>query len=179
MPLPLKTYRVLPNPWALIHPEKGPVGTVPKAAREDSPLRFVGAERVAETVEKRPKNDPRGDRVDITFRFPKLDAALLKGEPEVVSAVAPDGHYYRDRLVDGSLIPGDEATASAAKCRFGSLEEAKKAGVAVFDADHGEGSWLELEKLLADQAKASAREEKAGKGAVAQAPTTTDKKAGS
>ncbi len=153
MPLPLKTYRVFPNPWALIHAEKGPVGAIPKAAREDSPLRFLGAERVSVVVEERPKNDPRGNRVDISFRYPRLDASLLRGEPEVVTAVAPDGHYYRDRLADGSLVPADEPTAKAVTCRFGSLAEAKKAGVADFDAHHGPGSWLELEKLLAEQSK--------------------------
>lgn len=155
MPLPLKTYRVFPNPWALIHHEKGPQGACPVAMRDDAPLRFVGAERVSVVAEERDKKDPRGNRVSISFRFPKLDASLVKGEAIEVTAFAPDGHYYRDRMVDGSLIPADERTAAAIPdARFKTLAAAKAAGVADFDAHHGKGSWDELEKLLADQAKA-------------------------
>lgn len=154
MPLPLRKLLVLPNPWAAIHPEKGPQGNclVDVSGREDAPTRFVGAARAAVVVEKRKANDPRGDRVDVRFAYPALKPGLLDGTPIEVPANSP---YYRDRLTDGSLIPGDERTAKAVACRFESLKDAKEAAVKAFDADHGEGSWLELEKLLGDEAKAA------------------------
>lgn len=154
MPLPIRTLLVLPNPWAAIHPEKGPQGNclVDVSGREGAPTRFVGATRAAVVVEKRPPNDPRGDRVDVAFTFPALKPGFLDGTPIEVPA---SSHYYRDRLADGSLVPADERTTRAVSCQFKSLKEAKAAGVAAFDADHGEGSWEELERLLADTAKAS------------------------
>jgi hypothetical protein len=160
MPLPLKTYRVFPNPWLHIDPEKGPQAACTVAMRDDMPhVRFVGAVREAVkireastvTVGSKQIAGPVGSKFAIGFSFPNLDASLVKGTPETVSAVAPDGHYYRDRLVDGSLIPGDEATLRAVpEARFKSLDAAKAAGVAEFDAHFGEGSWAELEKLLSD-----------------------------
>jgi hypothetical protein len=176
MPLPLKTFRVLPNPWLHIDPFRGPQSRTLRAPREDGPLRYVGAVVGIDVVEQRKKTDPRGNREFGFVTYPALDAALLKGEPETVSALAPDGHYYRDRLACGELIPGDEATARAVPdAPFKTLQEAKDFGVKKFDAELGEGSWKELEKMVVDQAKA---DRKVDKPAEQPASTETPNKSG-
>jgi len=69
-------------------------------------------------------------------------------------------------------VAADEATFKAANGpRFKSLSDAKKEAIAAFDAEHGEGSWKELEGLLAEEAKAEleatkARAEAEKKGAA-------------
>lgn len=157
MPLPLKTLRVFPNPWALIHHELGPQGACPtdNGGREDGPLRFVGAVREPFGVEKREgfkvngldASDPRGSRAFGRFRYPGLNADLTSGTPIEVPA---SSGYYKQRLQQGDLVPADERTAKFVGSKFADLKAAKAAGVAAFDADHGGGSWLELEKLLGD-----------------------------
>lgn len=172
MPLPLKTLRVFPNPWALIHHELGPQGACPNdnGGREDGPLRFVGAVRELHGVEVRDGlkvkdsvvSDPRGNRAFGKFRYPGLSASLTSGTPVEVPA---SSGYYRQRLEQGDLVPADEKTAKAVKCAFADMKAAKAAGVAAFDALHGTGSWLELEKLLgADEPAPAPEEKKGGKG---------------
>jgi hypothetical protein len=140
MALRKKTVRVLPNPWAFIHPEFGPQAAchVDTNGRGGA-VAFVGAERVAKITEKR-ENDIRGSRQETRFVF--------SDKPVEVAATSP---YYLDRLQDGSLVPADaEALASlpSGHCKFKSLGEAQAAGVAAFDAEHGTGAWAELEKSL-------------------------------
>jgi len=155
MPLPLKTFKVFPNPWALIHHEIGPQGACPtdNGGRDDGPLRFVGATREAYNTEAREgtkigelvASDPRGHRGFARFRYPSLSADLLSGTP--IDLPASSG-YNRQRLEQGDLIPADERTAKAVKCKYADLNAAKTDAVAKFDADHGKGSWLELEAIL-------------------------------
>jgi hypothetical protein len=142
MPLPLRTLRVLPNPWTMIHLEKGPQGVCATDAggRPDAPLRFVGAERFSRVLEERRKDDPRGNRVEILFQYPALREDLTAGTALVVPATSG---YYRERLANGDLVPADKATADAAPCRFTSLKEAREHGIAAFEAQFGKGSFAE------------------------------------
>lgn len=161
MSLPLKVLRVFPNPWAFIHHELGPQGAFPSdpAGRSLAIVKHVGAvlervtpgDRADVFVGGHRVTDPRGDGTKARFRFPGLDAAMLGGTPVELPAKSD---YYMDALREGSLVPADEATAKAVKCAFPDLKAAKAAGVAKFDSELGQGTWAELEKLLADAAKA-------------------------
>lgn len=158
MPLPIETFRVYPNPWTHIDLKRGPQGCCTKAMREDHPrVEFVGATRSLTTtreasvvtVRGRTAAGPQGARYDTRFNYPGLNPALTGGTPEEVTAYPPDGFYYRDRLVDGSLVPADaETLAAVPESRFKSLAEAKAAAVADFDAHFGSGSFEQLEKKL-------------------------------
>jgi hypothetical protein len=141
MPLPLKNLRVLPNPWTLIHVEKGPQGAFPmdSSGRTTAPLRFLGATRVADPQEKREVEDPRGQNNKATFSY-ALDEALTNGAPILVPAASA---YYRDALRDGDIVPADAATAGAVECKFASLKEARAAGIAAFESHYGNGSFEE------------------------------------
>jgi hypothetical protein len=158
MPLPLKTLRILPNPWTNIHyagaspgPDKGPQGAYPmdSAGRSDMPLRFIGAILTEDAGEKRKDNDPRGPNNKGTFKFPALNPTLTSGTPIDVPASSA---YYRDALRDGDVVPGDAATAERIPCRFKSLAEARAAGIAKFEAEHGEGTFAEAFPALAGKA---------------------------
>jgi hypothetical protein len=141
MPLPLKNLRVLPNPWTLIHLEKGPQGAYPmdSSGRSGAPLRFLGATRVADPQEKREAEDPRGQNNKATFAY-ALNAALTDGVPIAVPASSA---YYRDALRDGDIVPADKATAAAVECKFASLKGARDAGIAAFEMLYGKGSFEE------------------------------------
>lgn len=141
MPLPLKNLRVLPNPWTLIHVDKGPQGAFPmdSSGRTGAPLRFLGATRVADPQEKREAEDPRGQNNKATFAY-DLNEALTDGAPIVVPSSSA---YYRDALRDGDIVPADKATAGALECKFASLNEARTAAIAEFETHHGKGSFEE------------------------------------
>jgi len=162
MPLPLKTFKVFPNPWALIHHELGPQAALStdNGGRDNGPVRFVGAVRsLTDSADKRESlavrgvtiTEPVADGTKALFRFPGLKPDFLGGEP--VDVPASSG-YYRHALENGDLVPADERTAATVKCKFRDLRAAKEAGVAKFEADHDKGSWIELEGLLAAEAKA-------------------------
>ena len=150
MPLPRKTIRVLPNPWALVHHDHGPQGLchVDTGGRGTDPS-FVGAEldrAKTHFTEKREaeKGDHRPHRQVTAFRFPALNVTLdgpAKGFEQGIEL--PKTPYYLDRLRDGDLVPADDRTRSDLPCRFKSLAEAKAAGVAVFEANYGEGAFAE------------------------------------
>lgn len=157
MPLPLKTLRILPNPWTMIHyagaspgPDKGPQGAFPmdSAGRSDMPLRFIGAILTEDpSTEKRIANDPRGPNNKGTFKYPGLNpATLTSGTPIEVPASSA---YYRDALREGDVVPGDSATAERIPCRFKSLAEARADGIKRFEAEHGEGTFEEAFPALA------------------------------
>lgn len=155
MPLPLKSLRVFPNPWAFIHHELGPQGAFPvdPAGRDVRVVTFVGAERVVVKPADRQDlkvgsftvADPRGDGSKVRFRYPGLDAGLTKGTPVEL----PVTGYYLQALADGSLVPADDKTTKGAKFLYANLEAAKEAGVKKFEADYGVGAWSELERELA------------------------------
>lgn len=158
MGLPKKTLLVLPNPWTLIDPELGPVGRCTRdTGGRGGDVIYLGSELRFEELEKREGPDGKPDRRQLTWLdYPALDASLTKG----TGITVPKTPYYLDRLRDGSLVPADEATFKASGAKFKNLLEAKKEAVAAFDAEHGEGSWKELEALLAEEAKAEAEANK-------------------
>jgi len=156
MPLPKKTLRVFPNPWAFIHHELGPQGRchVDTGGRGSDP-RFVGAEICPKKTVKLEdyESNPLETRLNtwkIVFRFPALNAELLGPAPGFENGIElAKSHYYLDRLRDGDLIPADKRTASDQTCRFASLAEAKAAAVKVFEEHYGEGSFAEMMAELA------------------------------
>lgn len=180
MPLPTKTLRVFPNPWTLIHAERGAEGRchVDTAGRGGI-VRFIGAEIDTDrtrVTEARPDGDPRYSRQETFLKFPALNDALngpAKGAEKGIE-VAKTG-YYLGCLRNGELIPADDATAAAANCKFKSLKDAKDAGIAEFESHHGKGTYAELEKRLTDAARdALERMKKAAEAAAAPEQPTTD-----
>lgn len=139
-----QSLRVLPNPYAFIHPEHGPQGACPvDNGGRWGVRRWVGAELdseltvITEDRESLKGADYRDNRQVTVFKFSL--------EPVTVPATA----YYRDRLRDGDLVPADKEQADKigqAHCKFLSLEEAKRAGIAAFEAEHGAGAFARFEK---------------------------------
>lgn len=156
----LPKLKVLPNPWLLVHPTKGPQAAVmvDPAGRDDGPTRWLGAEVEVVLLEKREKSDPRRNRQFARMKF-ALSADLLSGEPIEVA----DTGYYRKHLEDGALVPCDEFTRTRGKARFTDLAAAKKAGVAELEAHHP-GRWALLAKHFGLEGTPSA--------AAPAAPTT-------
>ncbi len=156
MPLPKKTIRVLPNPWAFVHHEIGPQGRCHEdtGGRGSTP-RYIGAELCPDKTvkladyESQP-NETRLDPWQIVFRFPALDASLLvpaKGFEKGIEL--PKTAYYLDRLRDGDLIPADSRSAEHG-ARYATLAEAKAAAVADFEAHYGERAFAEAFPAFAD-----------------------------
>lgn len=181
MALPSKQLLVLPNPWAFVHPERGPQGVchVDTGGR-GSPVRFVGARldrKLTRVTEARDLGDPRTSRQFTLFEYPSLDEALLKpskhdpktGQGGAVSVAKSP--YYFDRLADGDLVPADPATADACNCKYDSLEEARDAAKAEFELHYGTGSF---DECLKESAKLVGEERKAVE-AAAKAAAEKDK----
>lgn len=143
MPLPLRTLRVLPNPWEHWTLENGPQGALAHGGgRNIGPLQYVGGVVPSVNVrEVRDEGDPRGNDAKYVFSYPTLNPELTEGTPVEVSAKDP---FFHDRLHDGSLIPGDEATRKAfPHSRFKTLIEARAACIADFESHYGPGSFAE------------------------------------
>jgi hypothetical protein len=156
MPLPKKTIRVLPNPWAFIHHELGPQGHCHEdtGGRGTDP-RYIGSEVCPEKTvklaeyEKEP-NETRLDPWLIVFRFPVLGASLLEPAKGFEGGIElAKTAYYLDRLRDGDLIPADERSGEHG-ARFASLAEAKAAGIASFEANYGPGTFAEAFPAFSD-----------------------------
>lgn len=150
MPIPKNTIRVLPNPWIFIHHELGPQGHchVDTGGR-GSDLRYVGAEddpgriKLVHDYESNPTETRLNVHVQ-AWRFPALDASLTKPAQGFEQGIElPKTHYYLDRLRDGDLIPADKRTRDDQPCRFASLDAARSAGIAAFEANYGSGSFAE------------------------------------
>lgn len=159
MPLPKKTIRVLPNPWGFIHHETGPQGHCHEdTGGRGSDPRYVGCDFDADktVVVKAWESDKdnagtRHNEQVTCFKFPALSADLVtpaKGFEEGIEL--PKTPYYLDRLRDGDLIPADARTAEN-PCRFATLAEARKSGIANFEAHYEAGSFAEICPELADK----------------------------
>jgi hypothetical protein len=180
MPLPKKTIRVFPNPWIFIHHDHGPQGVCHRdtGGRGADPS-FVGAEldtaKTRFTEERQAdKGDHRHNRQVTVFRFLALNAALTGPAEDAASGIElPKTPYYLDRLRDGDLVPADAATAGANPCKFNTLAEARAAGVAVFEANYGEGVFVEAFPELADSSPPKA-DKATTSGAPAGTTTTED-----
>lgn len=183
MPLPKKTIRVLPNPWGFVHHELGPQGRCHEdTGGRGSDPRYIGAHICPTDTLKLTdfESNPGETRLDewkIVFKFPSLDAALLAPAPDFKDGIElPKTPYYLDRLRDGDLIPADARTAEN-PCRFVSLAEARKAGIANFEAHYDVGSFAEICPELADKAAeapaaATPAAPKAARSSAAPTPPT-------
>lgn len=118
--------KVYPNPWKALDADGDPCAVVPRDPIGDGggPGSFVGARidaaRTKMGPELRKGDDLRSRRQTTKFTFlgiasndPDLSSLLAAAEPVEVPAT----RYYRDRLLDGSLLPADAETASAVKMR--------------------------------------------------------------
>lgn len=162
MPLPKKTIRVFPNPWGFIHHELGPQGRCHEdTGGRGSDPRYIGADydhantKKLTDFETKP-NETRLDVWSVPFIYPALNASLTGPAADCKDGIElPKTAYYLDRLRDGDLIPADERSAEHGS-RFSSLAEARIAGISVFEANYGAGSFAEVCPSLADKAKPAA-----------------------
>jgi hypothetical protein len=156
MPLPKKTIRVLPNPWAFIHHELGPQGHCHEdtGGRGTDP-RYIGADYDRESTKlvHDYESKPNETRLNIhvqAWEFPVLEASLLKPAKGFEDGIElAKTAYYLDRLRDGDLIPADERSGEHG-ARFASLAEAKAAGIASFEANYGPGTFAEAFPAFSD-----------------------------
>lgn len=147
MPLPLRELLVLPNPWAMIHPDNGPQGVCVKdsGGRANAPLEYLGARHKVNVVEEREAGDPRGNRAFYEFTYPALTPALDGPQGDPIKVPAKNA-YYLDRLADGSLVPADAATAKASGALYATMAAARAAGIAEFESHFGAGTFAEAFK---------------------------------
>jgi hypothetical protein len=95
-----KFLRVVPNPFAAPLDHEGrPCGAVQYDPEHSRFVRYIGATRADEVLEKRPANDLRGHRVDVRWVF---DLAPVDIE---------DTNYHRGMIASGELFAADESTA--------------------------------------------------------------------
>jgi hypothetical protein len=143
-----KTLMLVANPWAAIDEQGRPCGACRRDPAEDNgALGFVGA-RVEATLVKAGTTRRIGGK-EVTLEHATHDRTWVFN-PEPVRV--PNTGFYRDRAakLPYELFPGDAQTAaylsysnftSAAKL----IEAEKVKRIAEFDAQHGEGSWQQLE----------------------------------
>lgn len=171
--------RVFPNPWG-VHPSVGirggsaptstldakgrPCGLCPTdpIADRGRPGRMVGARADATFLNEVLEGEIRNRRQSTAYLFlgesnqerseHELAAKLAKKEPISLGYTA----YYRERLIDGSLIAADVETARAAGVPFEAPEtlfpKLSKAAAAAFDAHFDGGGAYEL--FVSERAKA-------------------------
>jgi hypothetical protein len=180
MPLPKKTVRVFPNPWAFVHHDHGPQGVCHRdtGGRGSNP-EFIGAEldpvktKITETRDAE-KGDHRHARQVTAFRFPVLNATLDGPAEDAKDGIElpKSSAYYLDRLRDGDLVPADAATAQM-PCRFKSLAEARDAAIANFDAHYDEGAFAEAFPDLAPKKMSGEGGNKPASDSTTTTTTTT------
>lgn len=148
MPLPLRTLRVLPNPWAMIHPDNGPQGVCVRdsGGRANAPLEYLGATVRVNVLEARDAGDPRGNRAFYVFAYPSLTPALDGPAEGGVIDVPAKNAYYRDRLQDGSLVPADAVSAKDSGALYTDMKAARAAGIKEFESHFGAGTFAEAFK---------------------------------
>jgi len=143
-----KTLLLVANPWAAIDSEGRPCGACRRDPVEDNAaLGHIGARLEADLI--RPGSVRKiGKREQITEQ-PVYDRRWVF-DPNPVKL--PNTAYYRDRAGKApyELFPSDEKTARYLGYKsFTSvadlIEAHRKLRVAEFDAQHGAGSWQELE----------------------------------
>lgn len=180
MPLPKKTIRVFPNPWGFIHHDTGPQGRCHEdtGGRGSTP-RYIGSEPCPEktvrlTDYESQSNETRLDVWQSVFKFPSLDASLLKPAKGFEGGIElPKTPYYLDRLRDGDLIPADTRSGENG-ARFASLAEAKAAGIAVFDEHYSEGSFAEAFPEFSEPVTVAETPKAKAAQAATKAPSPTE-----
>lgn len=161
-----KTLMLVANPWAAIDAEGRPCGACRRDPAEDNPaLGFVGAELIATLIA--PGSIRKIGKHEQVTEAPTWERQWVFN-PNPVKV--PNTAYYRDRTAKApnELFPGDEKTAvylgfkgftSAADL----IEAHRKLRVAEFDAQHGPGSWQQLEDERNPQDTTAAAPAKSGK----------------
>ena len=161
-----KTLMLVANPWAAIDAEGRPCGACRRDPAEDNPaLGHIGA-KLNVTVIK-PGSVRKIGRHEQVTEQPTEDRAW-EFDPNPVRV--PNTAYYRDRAgrVPYELFPGDINTArylgykdftSAADL----IDAHRKLRIAEFDAQHGEGSWQQLEDERNPQTPTAPATAKSGK----------------
>ena len=143
-----KTLMLVANPWAAIDEQGRPCGACPRDTVEDNgALGYVGARLEAKLIKA--GSYRRVGNKDVILEHPEHDRTwVFATEPVRV----PNTGFYRDRAGKSpyELFPGDAKTAAYLGYRdFVSAEkliaEHRALRIAEFDAQHGEGSWQELE----------------------------------
>lgn len=143
-----RTLNLVANPWAAIDADGRPCGACRRDPAEDNPaLGHVGAALKVTVIT--PGSVRKIGRHEQVTEQPTEDRAW-EFDPNPVRV--PNTAYYRDRAgrAPYELFPGDAATARYLGYKdFTSsadlIEAHRKLRVAEFDAQHGEGSWQQLE----------------------------------
>lgn len=92
--------RVVANPFAAPLDDRGrPCAAVRYDPTRSPHISYIGAQRVAQVVEKRPAGGARSDRVLVTWLF------------DVAPVSIEDTQYHRERIAAGELFPADGETA--------------------------------------------------------------------
>lgn len=92
--------RVVANPFAAPLDHLGrPCAAVRYDPTKSPHVSYIGAQRVAKVVEKRPAGGARSDREAVTWLF------------DVAPVSIEDTAYHRERIAAGELLPADAETA--------------------------------------------------------------------
>lgn len=123
----MKTIKVLPNPWSAIDSDGVPCGVCPRDPDSDggAPGQYVGAKVCKENTKVlqrlRQGDDLRSARQKTIFSYlgkpavsPDLGSHLLAAEPIEI----PLTSYYRERLMERSIVCVDAESAGLARVPF-------------------------------------------------------------
>jgi hypothetical protein len=160
------------NPWSAVDAEGRPCGACRRDPVEDNPsLGYVGARLSAELVKAGSiRKIGKYEQVTEVARYDRT--WIFDSNPVRV----PNTKYYLDRAAvradgtcEGSLLPGDAQTAKYLRYKTFNgtaelIEKHRQLRIAEFDAQHGPGSWQELE------------DERNPKEQTAETPAKTGKK---
>lgn len=130
----MQVLRVLPNPWAAVDKDGHPCGLCPRDPESDGggPGLFVGArvDRAKTKVLQNFGTGPFGDNSLHEIRSPRQVTkysylGVSSDDPQLAEQLGtkdaievPSTKYYRDRLIEGSLIPADVETARKVRVPF-------------------------------------------------------------
>lgn len=143
-----KTLMLVANPWAAIDANGRPCGACRRDPVEDNAaLGYIGARLESQLIA--PGSVRKVGRHEQVVEYPRYEREWVF-DPNPVRV--PNTAYYRDRTAKAphELFPGDAQTAkylgfksfnSAAEL----IEAHRRLRIAEFDAQHGEGSWQQLE----------------------------------
>ena len=146
-----KRVNVMPNPYGFMHHLLGPQGACPQDPHEHANpqvRRFVGAKMRSASNGRQDFKDAKGNVLKDFQKYRNLQLTWFEFADKPVSI--PLTHYYRDRLRDGDIVPGDDEcrkTVGARGARFKDIEEAKAAAKEKYDAEHTGDDVLSFDEL--------------------------------
>lgn len=166
-----KTLMLVANPWSAVDAEGRPCGACRRDPVEDNPsLGYVGARLSAELIKAGSvRKIGRYEQVTDAARYDRT--WVFDSNPVRV----PNTKYYLDRAAiradgtcEGSLFPGDTQTAKYLRYKTFNgaaelIEKHRQLRIAEFDAQHGAGSWQELEDERTPKEQTAETPAKAGK----------------